>query len=230
MSEYLSEKEQWEQIKEWVRQNGLWVIGGVALGAAILGGWRWWQGHIDGRELQASARYTQMIEALEHGDRGQGFARLGELERDYPSSPYADQGKLVAARVYVEGNQLDEAAHELDAVTQHSKDRALALVARLRLARVQIAQGKSEAALASLNAVEPGAFAASYHEVRGDAYYAKGDRSRALSEYRAAETGGGLADTALLDLKIADLAAGAQPTGAATASRPAAATAAAPAK
>ena len=116
MSEYLSEKEQWEQIRTWVRENGLWVVAGVALAAAGLQGWRWWQGHLDERGTRASAAYARMIDALEKGDRTQAFVRLGELERDYQSSPYADQGKLLAARVYVEGKELDKAAHELETV------------------------------------------------------------------------------------------------------------------
>jgi predicted negative regulator of RcsB-dependent stress response len=221
VSEYLSDKEQWEQIRTWVRENGLWIVAGVALAAAGLQGWRWWQRHLDERGVKASAAYTRIIEAMEKGDRTQAFVRLGELERDYPSSPYADQAKLVAARVYVEGNELDKAAQELTSVMNRSKDHELALVARMRLARVEIAQGKPDAALATLNAVEPGAFAALYHEVRGDAWYAKGDRPAALKEYRGAAGSPDLGDAALLDLKIADLNADAPVASAAPASAPA---------
>jgi predicted negative regulator of RcsB-dependent stress response len=223
VSEYLSEKEQWEQIRTWVRENGLWVVAFVALATAGLQGWRWWQTHVDERGVKASAAYTRMIEALEKGDRTQAFVRLGEIERDYPSSPYADQAKLLAARVYVESSELDKAAHELESVMNGSKDHELALVARVRLARVEIAQAKPDAALATLNAAEPGAFAARYHEVRGDALYAKGDRPGALKEYRSAAGSPDLGDAALLDLKIADLAADAPPAGAAAAPAPAAA-------
>jgi predicted negative regulator of RcsB-dependent stress response len=214
VSDYLSEKEQWEQIRSWVRDNGLWVVAGVAVAVAIIGAWRWWQAHLDARGIQAGALYTQMITALEHGDRSEAFVRLGELERDHASSPYADQGKLLAARVFVEEHELDKAAHELTTVMD-SKDHALALVARMRLARVEIAQGKSDQALATLNAAEPGAFAARYHAVRGDAYYAKGDRTTALKEYRSAQGAVDAGDSALLDLKIADLTAAAPPTPAA---------------
>jgi predicted negative regulator of RcsB-dependent stress response len=220
VSEYLSEKEQWEQIRTWVRENGLWVVAGVALAAAGLQGWRWWQGHLDERGTRASAAYTRMIDALEKGDRTQAFVRLGELERDYPSSPYADQGKLLAARVYVEGKELDKAARELETVMKTSRDHELALVARMRLARVEIAEGKPDEALTTLNAVEPGAFAARYHEVRGDAWYAKGDKAAALKEYRSAAGNPDLGDAALLDLKIADLAADAPAVAAATAPAP----------
>jgi predicted negative regulator of RcsB-dependent stress response len=223
VSEYLSEKEQWEEIRTWVRENGLWIVAGVALAAAGLQGWRWWQAHLDSRGVQASAAYTHMIEALEKGDRTQAFVRLGELERDYPSSPYADQAKLLAARLYVESNELDKAARELETVANNSKDHELALVARLRLARVEIAQGKPDGALATLSAAEPGAFAARYHEVRGDAWYAKGDKASALKEYRSAAGNPELGDAALLDLKIADLAADAPPASSTVAPAPAAA-------
>ena len=169
-----------------------------------------------------------MIQALERSDRTQALVLLGELERNYGSSPYADQARLLAARVYVDEAQLDHAANELTTVLEHSKDHELALIARQRLARVQIAQGKPDSALATLGAVaDPGAFAARYHEVRGDAYYAKGDKVAALGEYRSAQSAAGEGgDNTLLQLKIADLDSGAPtaaPTTAATAPTPTAA-------
>jgi predicted negative regulator of RcsB-dependent stress response len=225
VSEYLSDKEQWEQIRAWVRDNGLWVVAGVAIAALGMTGWRWWQRHLDARGIAASAVYMRMAEALERGDRAEGFRRLGELERDYPGSPYADQAKLIAARVEVDANELDKAAQELTFVAQNSRDRELALVARERLARVEIAQGRPDQALTTLNAVDPGAFAARYNAVRGDAYYAKGDKTAALKEYRSAAGATDAPDAALLDLKIADLAAAAPaPAGAATGAAPAGST------
>jgi predicted negative regulator of RcsB-dependent stress response len=209
VEEYLSEREQWEQIRAWLRDNGLWIIAGIAVGAAALGGWRWYQDHVDSVGAQAGAKYTQVLEAFERGDRTQGFVLLGELERDYLSSPYVDQGKLMAARIYVDSGDLDKAVNELQAVAEHSKDSQLALLARLRLARVQIAQNKADAALATLNGMNPGAFGARYHEIMGDAYYAKGDKAAALKEYLKAKVGdfAGSSDSQQLDLKISDLSA-----------------------
>lgn len=221
MSEYLSDKEQWDEIRGWIREYGPSVIAGVAIAAAIGAGWYWWKARLDARGLRASAIYTQMVEALEHGNRADAFTHLGELERSYPGSPYADQAKLLAARVEVEANELDKAAQELTHVAQNSKDHGLALVARERLARVQIAQGKPDEALATLNAVSPGAFAARYEAVRGDAYYAKGDSAAALKAYRSAAGAADPGDSALLNLKIADLAAAAHPAAATTAATPA---------
>jgi len=223
VEDYLSEREQWEWVKSQVRENGPALILAVALAAGAVFGWRWWQEHLDAGRLAAGARYLQMVQALERGDRSQSLVLLGELEREYAGSPYTDQAKLLAARVYVDDNELDRAAAELTAVAQQSKDRDLGTVARLRLARVQIAQGKADTALATLGTDDAGAFAARVHEVRGDAWYAKGDKAAALKEYRSARAAGEGGAAALLDLKIADLAARGTP---ATATPPPAAAAA----
>ena len=225
MDDYLSEKEQWDWVKAQVRENGPAMLLAIVLAVGAIFGWRWWQAHQDARQLEAGGRYMQMVQSLERGDRTQALVLLGELERDYTGSPYTDQARLLAARMYVDEAQLDHAAAELATVAEHSKDHDLAQVARLRLARVQIAQGKPDSALATLGGVaDAGAFAARYHEVRGDAYYAKGDKTAALTEYRSAQTAGAEGtDTTLLQLKIADLDSGTSATAAATATPAAAA-------
>jgi predicted negative regulator of RcsB-dependent stress response len=91
----------------------------------------------------------------------------------------------------------------------NSKDAELRHIARLRLARVLTALGKPDDAIKTLADDAWGAFAAQAHEVRGDAFYAKHDVKGAVKEYQAAlgagDAGGG--DSALLQLKIADLSA-----------------------
>ena len=224
MEDYLSEREQWEQIKAWLRENGLWIIAGILVGAAGLGGWRWYQDHQDSLGMAASTKYTELQKAFGRGDRTQGMVILGELERDYASSPYVDQGKLIAAKVYVDSGDLDKAATELQSVSEKSKDPELAMLARLRLARVQIAQKKPDAALETLKGMQAGAFVARYHEILGDAYYAKGDKSAALKEYLSAKVGdfaGPPGGNQELDLKISDLTADNPPPVAQTVPSPA---------
>lgn len=210
MDDYLlSEREQWEALKRGVREYAPAVVVGIAIAALGLGGYRWWQSRQNGMELAAGAMFFQMESAFQQGDTTQAFILLGDLERKYPSSPYADQARLASAKAFVEDGQLGKAAGELREVMRHSKDPILRLVARLRLARVQIAQHQPSQALATLSGADPGAFAAQYAVVRGDAYYAMGNKSAALAQYRLAKATdtGGQTDTGLLDLEIADLAA-----------------------
>lgn len=207
MEDYLSEKEQWEAIKTWLRENLLWIVAGVAVGASLLGGWRWYQAHVDQVAVEASTQYEQLADALGRGDRTRALVLLEALESNHSSSPYVDQARLLMARAYVDSRELDKAASELQAVADHSKDAEIALLARLRLARVQVAQNKPDLALTTVSGMQPGAFAWRYHEVRGDALFAKGDKANALKEYlsaKAANVGGG-PDGSELDLKISDL-------------------------
>ena len=209
MDDYLSEKEQWEWMKTQIRVNGPWIVAGVAAGALLLGGWRWWQARADGFAVAASAQYQQIVDAFGRGDRARALSLIDTLVREQPNSPYIDQANLAAARVLVGAGELDQASARLKTVMEHSADHALALVARERLARVQIAQNAPDAALATLGAVDPGSFAPLYHEVRADAFAAKKDFPTALKEYRAARgaEASGIVDAESLDLKIGDLVA-----------------------
>ena len=206
MSDY-SESEQWERAKAWLKENGLWIITGCAIGLGGLYGWRWYEGRQVTQAQTASARYEEMIDAFSRNDRPRAMTIVEELNRDYDWTPYASLSTLIAARVHVEQNELDKAAASLKSVMDGSKDEELRMVARLRLARVQAAQSKFDEALATLSVPDPGEFATRLSDVRGDVLLAKGDRAGALREYLAARTGEnkGRVDTQLLDLKIRDL-------------------------
>ncbi len=223
VDDFYTEAEQWERVKQWVRENGLWLLGGVLIGVGGLAGWRWWQERIETQALNASTRYGQVIEALGRGDRTRAFTLIDELHADFGSSPYADQADLAAARVFVETKELQKAAERLSAVMTNSKDPELRLVARLRLARVQLAQGNIDSSLATLNGAPAGAFEPRFEEVRGDALYTRGDMNGALAAYRKARAAdqGNVLDSAAIDLKIADLVADGHGAAAAPIPKPA---------
>jgi predicted negative regulator of RcsB-dependent stress response len=209
VDDYLSEKEQWEWLKTQVRVNGPWIAAGIAGGALLLYGWHWWQGRSDELAAQASAQSRQIAEAFGRRETARALAMIDTLQHQQPKSPYLDEVNLIAAAAFVDAGELDKAAASLKSVMQRTPDPALALVARERLARIQIAQNAPDAALATLAAVNPGSFASRYHEVRGDAFEAKKDFASAVKEYRAARGTDvtGSVDPERLDLKIGDLVA-----------------------
>ena len=43
MDELLNEHEQGERVRSWLQRNALGLIGGIALGLALIWGWNWWQ-------------------------------------------------------------------------------------------------------------------------------------------------------------------------------------------
>src|SRR5262245_45919490 len=161
----MSEKEQWEWLKGWLRENSPWILGGVGIGALIVWGWFWWGDRTDRLALEASARYVQIADAVSKGDKTRAQSLTTDLEKDYSSSPYVDQAHLLLARTAVDAGELDKAAGILKGVMDKTKDDQLALVVRMRLARVQLAQNQPEAALATLAAVDSGAFKSQFEEV-----------------------------------------------------------------
>jgi predicted negative regulator of RcsB-dependent stress response len=209
VDDYLSEKEQWEWLKGWVRSNGPWIVAGILVGVGILLGWRWWGARTDRIALEAGTKYQQLLQAYDRGDKPRAETLTAELDRDYKGSPYVDQAHLLNARAQVDAGELDKAAATLKSVMEQTDDKQLALVARLRLARVQLSQNKPDEAIATLDAVDSGAFKPRYQEARGDALYAKGDKPGALKEYQSARIGAltQSIDTQTLDLKIDDLIA-----------------------
>jgi predicted negative regulator of RcsB-dependent stress response len=210
--EYLTDDEQLEHVKRLAAEYGPWMIGAVVIGLGFVYGSRYYDNHRNERALQAAAQFGDMTSALQHDDRARTRQIAEGLIKDYPNSPYADQAKLTLARLYIDAGEDANAIPPLTEVMDNSKDSELKHIARLRLARVLIDQGKPDEALKTL-ADAPGAFAARYHEVRGDAFYAKKDFREAVNEYQAALGAGasGGADSALLALKIADLGLPAAP-------------------
>jgi len=233
--EELSEQEQWEQLKGWVRTNGPQVL--ILVAVMLLGvyGWKWWQGRGAQQAQAASAAYQAVIAKFDDNKMADGVALIETLRSTYPKSPYVAAADLVAARVFVEANQLDKAAERLQRVATTAKDEKLRPIATIRLAKVQAAQGKYDVALATLGNASFGVHEAARLEERGDILLAKGDRKGALAEYEAARklepaSSDTEADTegtaaAVLDLKIADLGGQAAPAASAAAPAPPAATA-----
>jgi len=211
--DYLTDDEQWEAVRHWIKENGPSVVAGVVLGAAALFGWRYFETYRNTNALKAAAQFSELTVALERNDSAKSRQIADGLIKEYPRSPYADQAQLTIARLYVDNEQLANAIAPLTQVMNNSKDSELRQIARLRLARVMIDQGKPDEAIKTLAAGTPGAFGARYHEVRGDALYAKKDIPGAATEYKAALAAGdpNSVDASLLELKIADLGATAAP-------------------
>jgi predicted negative regulator of RcsB-dependent stress response len=205
--EYLTDDEQLEAVKRAFTEYAPWILGGVVLG---VGGWfgiQYYRSHQNARAMQAAEQFTQMTTALQMNDAQKSLQIADGLIKSFPGSPYADQAQLTIARIDVDSGKPADAVAPLTGVMNNSKDAELKQIARLRLARILIDQGKPDDAIKTLAQGTPGSFAGHYHEVHGDALYAKKDIPGAVAEYnQALSSSDGGADAALLQLKLADLA------------------------
>jgi len=186
VDEYLSEKEQVQQIKNWWKENGAFVIAGLVLGIGGLAGWNYWKSYKISRAEAAGAVYESLVSAVERGDPGAAAADLEKLASKYEATPYLDQARLMMARLLVDQGDFQGAAGQLEDAVASTRDPELERVARLRLARALVAGGNDARALEVLDLSRAGAFAARFHEVRGDILASRGEAQAALEEYEEA--------------------------------------------
>lgn len=206
VEDYLSDREQEEALRLWWRDNWRWIIGGIVLGIALLGGWYKWKDYREDRGVDAAKQYEAVQLAAEQRNAETTQKELDKLIADHDASPYAQQGRLLLAKLQIDAGKYDEAATVLRAVVDKSKDDELGYIAKLRLARILIQQGKHDEAVALLDVEKLGSFAGPAREIRGDAYVAKGDQNAARAEYAAAlASGDAQIDRPTIELKLQEV-------------------------
>jgi predicted negative regulator of RcsB-dependent stress response len=206
VDDLLSEKEQIEKMRAWWSDYGWYVIGGVALGAIILLGINQYRAQAVNAEVAASALYDEITEFVTSGDLEGAEAVAVQLDDEYGNSAYAAQSKLAMARLYMDKNRDQDAAAALNALLDMRGFEHLKHVARVRLAKVLLYQGKPEEVLGLLQDQGNAAFASRYAEALGDAYVALGRYDEARASYQAAL--GEMqptVDQGLVQLKLLDL-------------------------
>ena len=206
MDDLLSEKEQIEKMRSWWSDYGWYVIGGVALGALILFGINYYQSQQAEAEVAASVLYDEITEHVTAGNLEPAEAAAGRLDGEYGNSSYAAQSKLAMARLYMDKNRDQDAAEALNDLLAMAGFEHLKHVARVRLAKILLYQGKPEEVLSLLEGKESDAFAARYAEEMGDAYVALGRYDEARASYQAAlGEAQPTVDQGLIQLKLLDL-------------------------
>lgn len=184
MDELLSEKEQIEQMRSWWSENGGYVIGGLGLGIALLVGFNYYQNSKFEAQLQGSGRYEALIRHVADGDLEDAEVVADELGVEYSGTSYAAQAKLAMARLYMDKNRDQDAADVLGDLLAGDSDEAVRHVARTRLARILLYQGKAQEVVDLLEGQESEAFSATYNELLGDAYHALGRIEDAQAAYQ----------------------------------------------
>lgn len=208
MDEFLSEKEQLDRIRQWWRDNGWFIIGGAALGALALFGWNQY-GEYKTRQAEAAAGlYLELKQATDSNNRAAVDRLLAQLRAEHEDSAYTAQAALLVAQSVLVTDPA-RASEELRFVMENSDDAELAMIARMRLARVLAYRELYQDALQVLDVREPGEFAGRIAEIKGDIYVALGDEAQARIAYleAMAAPGSEVLDRGFLQMKLSDLLA-----------------------
>jgi len=207
VDEFLTDEQQADRARSWVRENGVFIVAGIVLGLGGLFGWQQWKDYKLDVAGDASIVWQQMRSAIDGGRYNEVNETLEILEADYSTTPYLDQARLALARMHMDRNSPDEALEQLEELTRSGLDPQLRRVAVLRIAQILLFQSEYDAALAKLGAVDTSAFASLYHDLRGDIFFAQGRLEDAADEYKLAlETDvTGSIDRAYVQIKLDDV-------------------------
>lgn len=182
----LQEQEQLAQIKHfWSRYGNLitWTLIAVLTAIAGWNGWHYWQRQ---KAIQAAA----IMEELERVVQAQDMDRIQRVWNDMQAhgakTLQSQHAGLKVAQAAVTAGQPDMARQALQAVMQNSPDIALAAIARLRLASLELDQNDLDAAATLLGAQFPAEFEALKADRLGDLHALKGEADQARAAYQQA--------------------------------------------
>ena len=195
IDDILDDHEQSERVLEWLRRNGAGLFGGVLLGLAAIGGWKFWEQRQQ-QQYELADQYQAALDAIEASDE-----KVASKVDALGSSVYASLARLQLAAAQADAGQRDAAIATLKAVS--AGEPAIASIVDQRLARLLIDAEQPEAAL-ELVADNDAPVAL---EIRGDAQYALGDRKAALASYTQAlaKLDIGSPQRRLLELKLTEV-------------------------
>ncbi|MFZ5533645.1 MAG: YfgM family protein [Pseudomonadota bacterium] len=202
------EEDELDRLKGWWQDYGNYLLAGLLFGLVAVLGWRFYQNRQATQAVKAAEYYEQFSVALERDDAQSILALEQTLRERFAGVPYTVLAELALARRAVDKDDLKGAQQALERARDAAGDDPLGSIARLRLARVHLAQAAPEAALDALEPLkDQKALRPLVEELRGDALRALGRTNDARSAYRAARDAATAAalDERLIDLKLKDM-------------------------
>ena len=178
-----SDDERLEQIKEWWKEYRWTIIGGTALGIGAIGGWTGWTEYTRIQQESASALYQDVSVAVVQSDYGAAINAAEQLLDDYGSTGYAGKALLLLARASYEHGETAETRRYLQQAMNEATEEATVHVARIRLAKLMIAEREYQEAISLLDVADQQGFDSYYLELKGDAYRALGQDKQAHEAY-----------------------------------------------
>nr|WP_314265528.1 tetratricopeptide repeat protein [uncultured Moellerella sp.] len=201
MEVYTNENEQVDAIKSFFINNGKAIVIGLILGIGAVVGWNYWQSN-SSNKLQDSAQAFEKVSSTLHSGTAESITQAEKFAAE-TNDVYSALINLQLAQVAVENNKLADAEKALVAAIEKAKTDDLKDLIHLRLARVQLAQNKADAAILSLDLVKGAGWITAAEDVRGDALIQKGDKAGAKAAYsKGLEASGSQSLKSLLAVKL----------------------------
>ena len=205
--EVLDEHEQGELVRKWLHTNAMSIFIGIAIGLLLIFGYQQWKARELRTQSEAASQFAAFSDAVE-AKRSDDANRIAEaLRKDYAKSAFASFSALRQAEVSVGKADLKAASDDLEWASQSTSNGALKSLIALRQARLSLADGKADAALAQLDQIAKTDFPALASELRGDALAKLGRAADARAAYAEAlsQLDAQSPDRAYVEMKQSDL-------------------------
>ena len=183
MDVYKTEEEQVQAIKQWWKDNAVSLIAGIAIGAIVLGGYKYWTEAKQNQARQASVIYSEILSSKSDKTKNTEL-----LKSEYSGTPYAALATLLLAKDSVNASEYDKAISQLTWIIDNNHDDSVQHIAQQRLARVYLSQNKIDDAEKLVAGIKASGFESGYSEIRGDINLAKNLPTQAKENYRLALT------------------------------------------
>jgi len=192
---FLSQEEQDERAKKWLKDNGLAIGVGIALGFGAIFGYNQYKANIVANAESASTLFASALNAVRDSENANIDAQFNDLKANHADSSYASKVVLMKA-AQLTNSDYDAAYNELEWVVNNAPEVGLVHTARIRQVKINIAKGELDKAAALATQSSYDGFDSHYHELLGDISALKGDNEAAATSYQSAIDSLGASDAA----------------------------------
>lgn len=186
MTDYLTEQEQIELLKNWIKQYGPVILAGILTALICVTGWHFWKDRQTKILDHASAVYDEMLTMRARNDPVATLVQAKKLFTHYSHTAYGQMAAFMLARDAINARNYQEAEKQLNWILDHSSSSTIRQIARIRLARVLIADKKPGDAIKLLQTIDDKYLLSLIDEVKGDAYVALKKSDLAKNAYKQA--------------------------------------------
>ena len=181
----LTQEEQDEKAKQWLKDNGLALAIGIALGLGGIFGYNAYKASKQENAEAASNLFSTMMEQVSVSDNIDIDASVNSLKTDYASSSYAAKAALIKASQLAK-TDIPAALTEYQWVIDNANELGLRHAASIRKAKLHVSLAEYDQAKKIASQESYKSFASHYKEILGDIAVQQGELDKAYDYYQQA--------------------------------------------
>lgn len=183
---YLSDKEQAQLLKDLWKKYGTTILLAIVVFMAVNVSWRYWLQYRTQQHERSSILFSQMTTAQTQNKKAEATLFATNLMKNFPRSAYASFAAMMLAKDAVNNHNLIEAKTNLNWVIRHSWKKEFSELAKIRLAKVLIADNSPQDAFNLLQKDTNKLYLPAKYEIMGDALVAQHKEQDAVGFYQKA--------------------------------------------